>query len=352
MLLGDLLDVDLLQRHVAEGLVAAKEDPIRGMTLFNYTPRAAYSGTWDPVTMACRGLVTRADGWIQSRPFPKFFNLSEHTSPALPDLPVGARFTVYEKLDGSLIIVSAGQDGLVVTTRGSFTSKQAAAAEAMLLERGSPGPAPGTTWLLELIAPWNRVVVDYGERTDLVFLGAVDNETGDDFDFDPRWTGTAARVYDGLSDVAAVQARLSELGPNDEGFVIRFATGLRAKAKGDEYIRLHKLLTGVTSRTIYDLLRSGTGLDTILGGVPDEFYAWVRTTADELLAQRAAVEAAARATLERISGLPTRKDQAMAIADDPHKAVVFALLDGKDHDRAIWRGLRPERTLPYVVDEG
>ena len=41
---------------------------------------------------------------------------------------------------------------------------------------------------------------------------------------------------------------IKESAPNSEGIVVRFDDGLRVKVKYEEYIRLHKLLTGVNAR--------------------------------------------------------------------------------------------------------
>ncbi|MEH0589669.1 hypothetical protein QA942_38840 [Streptomyces sp. B21-106] len=91
-------------------------------------------------------------------------------------------------------------------------------------------------------------------------------------------------------------------GTEAEGFVLRFASGCRAKAKLAEYVRLHKVLTGVTERDVWrghgiqrfaglpakqvaqalgcsaeDVAASGAGpLDALLEQVPDEFDGWVR----------------------------------------------------------------------------
>lgn len=343
--LGDVLDLESVERHVAAGMIARKVNA-DGFTLLNYTARAQYTATWDRETITCRGLVVAPDGTIQSRPFPKFWNVYEHAAPGLPDLPVEP-FTVQEKVDGSLIIVSVTDDGSpMVTTRGAFDSEQAVAAVDLLPAL----PEPGVTWLLELVAPWNRIVVDHGDRTELVFLAAIDNATGADVDAQ-LWPGAVARTYDGLEDIDAIVARLATLGPDEEGFVIRYASGVRAKAKGAEYTRIHKLLTGLSARTIHDLLATGAGLDEVLAGVPDELYAWVRATADDLTARFAGIEAEARAVHDRVVGLPTRKDQALAIVDHPQKAVVFAMLDGKPHAPAIWHQLRPEADLTFTSDE-
>lgn len=353
--LSDVLDVANLEKMVAEGFIRATRG--EGMTLYNYTERAQYGHVWNPETLACRGLVVRDDGNIQSRPFGKFFNLSEHDSPYVADLPIES-FDVFEKLDGSLIVISTAPDGsLVVTSRGSFTSEHAMAARRIWDERYGHCFIPqGETWCFELIAPWNRIVVDYGGREDLVLLARIHNATGLDACgremFVPTdWGIPEVRRFDGLSDFDAIRAKMATLGDDQEGYVLRFESGVRAKAKGAEYVRLHRIVTGVSARTIWECLAAGQPLDEMLQRVPDEFYKWVRKTADDLLDAYAAIERACLEEYGQVAYLLTRKEQAMALQSFEHKAVVFAMLDDKDHDDRIWRTLKPAADRPFKVEE-
>lgn len=346
--LSAVLDCANLDRHVAEGTVARKVGP-DGFVLFNYTQKAQWSQAWDAESLACRGLVVDLDGFVQSRPFGKFFNIGEHASPNLADLPVEP-FEVFEKLDGSLIVASTTDDGVLMTTRGSFDSEQAIEAKR-LWERdfGTVEIPRGETWCFEFIAPWNRIVVDYGERTALILLAQIDNVTGQDMPL-RGWDGPTAHAFDGLTDFDAITEAMAGLTADEEGFVLRFESGFRAKAKGAEYLRLHKLLTGVSAKTIWECLANGTDLASMLDRVPDEFYAWVTATADELNVKYDEVLKAARARLAEIEHLPSRKHQAIAIADFEHKSVVFGLLDDKVVADRIWRTLKPDATRPFVMD--
>lgn len=349
--LTEILDVDNLAVMVAEKLITAKPGP-HGLTLYNYTQRAQFTRTWNRETTTCRGLIARDDGTVQARPFGKFFNVAEHDSPHLPDLPAEP-FRVFEKLDGSLIVASRLPDGeTLLTTRGSFNSEQAIAAQQWWTannhdETRIPG---GQTWLFEWIAPWNRIVVDYGDRSEMVMLAVIDNATGLDLPIPVEWPDGVVDEFDGLTDFDLIADYLANLGSNDEGCVIRFAGGLRAKAKGDEYVRLHRLLTNVSARTIWECLAAGDGLDDLVERVPDEFHAWVTATRDDLLAQFGDIASGAHVKLAEVAALPSRKEQAFALADCPHRAVVFSLLDGKPVDSLIWRGLRPDADLPFRAD--
>ena len=96
--------------------------------------------------------------------------------PSLPDEP----FAVFEKYDGSLLIVARFEDDVVVATRGAFCSPQAQEGAQILAQYGYDFIQPGWTYLFEVIYPENRIVVDYGDERDIVFLSAVHTETGEE----------------------------------------------------------------------------------------------------------------------------------------------------------------------------
>lgn len=344
------IDLEAYRAREAQGLISCRAHPDADLFIWNYTSRCQYAGAWDEVTMAARGLITRSDGTIIARPFPKFRNLNEHRALGLP-VPAEP-FEVTEKMDGSLGILYWLDGAPAIATRGSFTSEQAIHASALLRERyGTYLFDPALTLLFEIVYPENRIVIDYGALDDLVLLAAIEIETGREVALDARaWPFPLVKRYDGIADVAQLAA-LDE--PNREGFVLRFASGLRLKVKFREYTRLHHLLTGVTARDVWETLATGAGFDALIDRVPDEFYRWVSATRDELLARYTAVEAECQACRERAAALPTRKEQAAVVSQPgPHMtAVVFRMLDGKPYADLIWRHVRPVADVPFAQDE-
>lgn len=338
---AELLDLDNLARRISEGYIAERRSG--GLRLWNYTAKAQYERVWDQETRRCRGLVATEDGLVVSRPFEKFFNVGEHAS--LPGEP----FVVYEKLDGSLIVIANGPEGLVITSRGSFDSEHAQVARRLWLAKHADVVIPaGQTWCFELLAPWNRIVVNYGAREELVLLSALDNETGRDVPA-TAWSGPVVQRFD-LSRVDEVVARLAILGPDEEGYVLHFLeSGLRVKAKGDEYVRLHRLVTGCTSRMIWELLSTGQAIEPLLDRVPDEFMEWVRQTAGNLAQKFDEIRELARSRHDEVCTLPTRKEQALSIAGFEHRAVVFRMLDAKPYDEVIWKAIYPPAERPFRV---
>lgn len=280
------VDVAVLQSLVYMGYLTMRPHPDAGLVIWNYTAKCQYEHYWTPETLMCRGLITTPAGEIVARPFPKFFNLDEYQG----DLPLES-FTVTAKMDGSLGILYWMPDGEPrIATRGSFTSDQALRATQILQTRYSD-LVPNLqytaqfTYLFEIIYPENRIVVDYGEMEDIVLLAMINIRTGEEFDvrhLPPTWPIPVVTHYDGIKDIAQLRAIQEE---NEEGFVIRFQSGLRLKLKFAEYVRLHALLTQCTARQIWQYLKDEQSLSTLLDRVPDEFNAWVRKISKDLSGQ-------------------------------------------------------------------
>lgn len=343
--IGDVLDVRLLAAMLAEGYVRAQVHPLLSLTIYNYSEKAAYESVWNQVTLACRGLIvdTRTDA-VVARPLKKFFNYGQTGAPAL-DLHAPA--VVTDKQDGSLGIIYPEPAGWAVATRGSFASEQAAHATALLRSRYAGwSPPPGLTVLAEIVYPGNRIVVDYGDLNDLILLGAVDIATGRTYGPDavPDWPGpvTETFTYRSLAEALAAQPR-----PNAEGLVVHVVDAdERIKLKQADYVALHRIVTGLNARVVWEHLVDGHGLDPLVESLPDEFHPWVRDVAAALAAEvgerAVAIE---QAYVELVASLPvgfTRKDFALAAVPHPLKWALFLRLDGRDVRPTLWRNARPE----------
>jgi RNA ligase len=350
---SDFLDMDRMDALVEDGFVTRREHPDAPLRVFNYTAKCQYEHLWAPETLAARGLILNFAGGVVARPFPKFFNLSEHEpeSSNLPRLPLGQPFIASEKMDGSLGIAFRNPFTLRVefATRGSFVSDQARWAQEWWDERFGYFEIPtGQTWLFEIVYPANRIVVNYGQRAELVLLAVIDIETGADLPL-PSWGGATARQF----DAATIDSLLAMVDDpqNFEGFVLRFpSTGQRVKVKLDEYVRLHRILTSCSSRTIWEALSSGTGLGDILDHVPDEFYRWVREQAAEIQGRYDAIlQSCIRLSADDRVNPADRKATAAFFTQQAHPPVLFKMLDGKDASPLIWKAVRPEFERPFVA---
>lgn len=360
MKLSDMLDVDNLARHVAEGNVAEVRHPTEPVRLYNYTQRCQFSGAWDHESKSARGLIVDDDDSVLARPFPKFHNLYEHG----PDSNAGQinltpPLRVFDKLDGSLgIAYRRPSDGTIAwATRGSFTSDQAQWASKWWADHHSTVALdPACTYLAEIIYPENRIVIDYGDRSGLVLLAALSVETGEhvaplDGEDNCGWPGELVTVFSTAEHVGQVDPNRR---PDSEGYVVLSADmRTRVKLKADEYMRLHKIITGVSNITVWDMLRNGDPLDTLYDKVPDEFAEWARSTVTELESAYDSTLAEARKVYASAAPLlPDRKAFAAEVVKSPLRSIVFALADDKDAAGLVWKSVKPtDRVLPYSDQE-
>lgn len=349
MYLSEMLDVELLHRHIEDGYVRTQTDGVR--TIFNYTEKCQFDRVWDHVTRSCRGLIVDEDSVVVARPFLKFFNYGE---PEAPEVDVNDRVICFDKMDGSLAIGFPYGDGTYgVATRGSFASDQAIHGTKVLRERyGSFVPPEGVTPLFEIIYPDNRIVVDYGGMDDLVLLGGAEIETGrfvspGDASVMFDWPGPVVgqMPYATLGEALAAPPR-----DNAEGMVVYFPdTGGRVKIKQEDYVRLHRIVTGLSARTVWRHMVDGGTLDGLVGPLPDEFHGWVVDVWSDIWWQVEGRHSEAVKAYETLVGsLPdgwTRKDFAMKAVEHRERAALFALLDGRDPWDQMLRDARPEGSV-------
>lgn len=334
------INISLLQQHIADGLVAVQKHPQLELYIYNYTAKVQYERTWNEITLACRGLILDAGYHIVARPFPKFFNLEELDAAAIPPLA----FEVFEKMDGSLGILYWHNDQPYIATRGSFNSVQAQKANTLLYGRYRQAITQlerDKTYLFEIIYPENRIVLDYGDAEELVMLAIVETQTGKEFPLEDLGFPLVKR-YDGINDLAAIRALDDD---TREGFVIRFANNFRLKVKFKEYLRLHRIITQISSVDIWEYLSTAQSFTEILEKVPDEFYQWVKTVRDRLQEQYDAIETRCRADFKV---LESRKDTALYFLQCTYPAVLFAMLNGKNYAPVIWKQLRPKFEKPFI----
>lgn len=356
--LSEVLNEELLFRMTQERFVKATRDLDAGLTILNYTARAQYENEWNAVTLACRGLIHDQNGNVIARPFAKFFNYAEELVSGL-----SGPIEVTEKLDGSLGILYQTGSEWRIATRGSFTSDQAVHATALWRERHSGfEPHEGWTYLFEIVYPANRIVVDYRGRDELVLLGAIEIATGRSVplaDAAKGWNGPVVQQHAYATLQEALEAEPRE---NAEGYVVRFVpSDVRVKIKHDEYVTLHKLVTGVSERRVWEVLAagdtSGRLLQEWLEVVPDEMYQFVTTTRDRLLAEHAALVASIQTEhgtiVSELGADWTRRDLAAAVAASGHPLAkgVFSIADGKSVDGMVWGQLKPVEHIPWFQVE-
>lgn len=341
------VDLTALRALQDQGYLECRKHPTRDLLLWDYSRKCQWDKHWTPETLMCRGLVTDLDGNIKLRALPKFFNAFELL---LTEIPLHESFEVYEKIDGSMLLAGIVDGELLCCTRGSFVSEQAAKGEEILRRAwgGAIPLVPGYSYVLEVIYPENRIVVDYGGAEKCVLLAVLDTETGEELPLVNVDIGVEKpRKY----EFARFEDIVTDGFNNREGYVVRFASGFRVKKKFGEYVRLHRLVTGTTPRRVWEALSEGNGLKTFLQGVPEEFQAWVVSVATELQNAHDLVLSHARADYEKAKAA-ARPAFARAAQEAANPPILFKLWDGQDHDPLVWKLVRPASTRTFRVDEG
>lgn len=261
-----------LQKEVAAGYVHCQTDESLGLEIYKYSNSCTYEKHWNKFTISARGLILAPkEKQIVATGFPKFFNYGELTT-ELPNEP----FDTFTKYDGSLGIIYFWRNKWRVATCLSFHSEQAQWAEKWLHANINLGAVlvPGATYLTEIIYPENRIVVLY-DFSGLVMLG-IYNSFGEEIphkDIVPLEKHTKFRVASSYNydSVDAILKICKTLPSSKEGFVVRFQNGYRVKIKGDEYVRIHKLISRCTPLAVWEAMRECDNMTTILCDLPEEF---------------------------------------------------------------------------------
>jgi RNA ligase len=197
---------------------------------------------------------------------------------------------------------------------------------------------------------------------DLVILGAVNKQYGwYDGPLNAKsmldYHGPAAEVwnYDKFTDALSAPDREGK-----EGYVIRSGRNI-VKLKQADYVALHRIVTNLSPKTVWEMLGEGKSVDDICEGIPDEFYTYVEDIAHDLRQQSSAVRFSVDIAFEKIlydlkvtkGDDWTRKDFArMATRAGSQAKYLFLKLDKKDITRAIWLDIKPKGEKPIVEDKG
>lgn len=341
----------ILEKYYNDGLLYKQVHPTLPLTIWNYSERVQYESKWDEITLMCRGLVTDDEGNVVACPFKKFFNQEEGKHTSTSD------FDVYSKMDGSLGILFNYNGEWVMATRGSFTSDQAVKGMEMLSKYDYNRLNKGYTYLFEIIFDDNRIVCQY-DFEDVVLLGVIETKTGyevniHDGENDMRLRNLihnlglrVVKKYNGISDYSLLKGMIRD---DEEGFVVLFSNGDRMKVKGVEYLRLHKIMTNVSTTAIWEVVSSGGNIDEILKDVPDEFYKKIKDYVKELNYHYYSVKEHAGKYFDNLyesydGDLPVKSDYAKWVKQFPvHiQTILFKMYDRKDYSGYIWKLIKPE----------
>ncbi len=277
-----------------------KEDLI----LYKYSEKCVYEKNWNEITRNARGhLFNRKTGDRVAVPFSKFFNYGEMSETEHENLPVGSEYDyeIFDKMDGSLGILYWIGDEPFITTCGGFESPQGLKATQIFREKYYKGKEDewrkwkSWTFLFEIIYPENRIVCDYGDREELVLLSSICMNTLLEFSYkglvaiSDRFNVPLVKKIDSMTLYQALKQKES-MPALQEGYVVRFfsksspnRTLLRMKIKGDEYCRVHRIVTNMSPLSVWENMKDGQVSVDFLQSIPEEFTKDAEYLADSLV---------------------------------------------------------------------
>ncbi len=382
LMLRDVLDPHELKGLIADGYVAVKHHPDDDqLVILNYTQRAV-STDWPHTLRRCRGLIVRdldGDATVVASGPRKFFNADEPQGKEdRAGVPDDADVIVTDKTDGSLLLLFRAPDGLpAFATRGSFQSEQAQWATNLLrTEYQGAGERllmldemSDATSIFEAVYDDNRIVLQY-DFEDIVSLGFVGHRNGDLFspivdDQCPPFRQTKVFYSGPLDDLPMLDMER----PNAEGYVLNYSWAdadgghvVAVKAKQEDYVRLHRIVTGLNEKTVWEALQDET-LDAILKELPAEHAEWARETARRITDEHQALVDEIESAFEHAEMVvgfddpERRKKFAMELKNHrPEvKAGAFALLDNNFEviDQIAWKNVKPKssnRLTPQLTN--
>jgi RNA ligase len=290
--LNQILDTEKLSEHVKNGYVNIQTHKSLPLRIFNYSHLAQFEKSiWgDGVIDLCRGLIVDDKDVVVARPFKKFWNLgTAHAPESMEENLPKCEPTVLEKLDGSLGILFQYDNYTGVATRGSFHSPQADWANEwvkMYLNEKLKGPfrfPEDYTPLFEIIYPENRIVCKY-DYEGLVLLGFVHKATGYEMEHGAAREiamKNGLRIAEDHTDKTLEDLLVSEDQGNREGYVVSYHTTptkppVKVKIKFADYVRLHRIVTGMNPKSVWEMLSSGGNVDALLEDTPEHFQKWLQ----------------------------------------------------------------------------
>lgn len=345
-------DVKILDKYVEDGLLMRQKHPVHPIWIYNYTRTCQFENIWDGITLAARGLVIDEDGVVISKPFSKFFNYEQLASVSLtvPDEP----FEVFEKCDGSLIETFVYKGERIFASKGSFTSDYAVKAAELMKSYPVELLSAELTYCFELLWTEHPIVI-IPEKDDLILLGAFNPVTDEEVDIQTslyKSNFNVVKRYDEFTNFKYINKLKESIGVNREGYVVRFKNGFRMKIKGEDYLRLHRIVTNISTIDIWKALKDGANMEEFFQNVPDEFDRWVRFEIGKLEAKFDFEWLKCVDMYNKIYNLygedvdmKTFSDEVKKV-DSKYQPILYNIHRGNASDYILWMQLKPTFAKP------
>lgn len=365
---------EFIEKYLQAGLVTESVHKTLPLNLFTYSRKCVHDNVWDNVTTRCRGIIiNRETDEIVARPFEKFHNYGSTIIVPGQENPeqMGEKPAVIEKVDGFMCTLYTYDGVSYIASKGSFHSVHAKWATAEYNKISEHLWPAGFTPIFEGLCRDLRIVVDYGDRTGLVLLGLVNIETGEELEPEvlAQWAKinglTTPKHHVGKNMLDALEETiLTAKDGIEEGYVLTWyrpdAVPYRLKVKFTEYLRLHRMVTGVSPKRIWEALATPAfraELDEYINNSTPWFNKfvskWVRVLRaeyDRLFIGASNAYVTCKETVRvKVGQLPyenmgaERKAWALEFQREENKdftPILFAMLDNKDVSAVIWKRVR------------
>jgi hypothetical protein len=275
------IPINILEEYLNNGKLKRNKHPDYDLYIWNYTESSQYHKQWDDITLICRALVTDFAGNIVAKSFPKFFNYEEIGEDYVHlDADINTdEYTLYEKIDGSLCLLFNYNGEWIFCSRGSFSSEQAIIGKKILDKYVYYNKLDKSiTYNFEIIYPENRIVVNYNGLENIIFLAAFKGI--EEVELDEGYIKSLGLEKCLTYHEKTLQTVLGENIKNMEGYILKFKrTGERIKIKYENYKRLHKQMSNISLKSVFEAIKNET---EIISHIPDEYHDWFRKI-DELV---------------------------------------------------------------------
>jgi RNA ligase len=258
--------------------------------LILFTKETGANMQWNFFERVSRGLIiNRKTGEIVARPFDKFFHWGENGRTSSAKITL-----VTEKFDGSLGILYRDH-GYRIATKGSFSGEHAIwATQFLQAHYRLVGLPVEYTLLFEIIFPDNRLVVNYGNREDLILLAIRNRFTGDYLPFQEvqRVADHYGFSYPKVGNFHNVSEILADILLSDldvEGWVAEFSDGNRFKFKSNRYLELHNRIFMIHFSDILAAIENDN-VDNTLGVMPERSLGKIRQWISEIHTETARIK--------------------------------------------------------------
>jgi hypothetical protein len=247
----------------AESQFCVEKHPDADLYIYGYDSRKQNKIIWDNFNINMRGLIVDAKGNVQAMSFKKFFAFRNYISQKVIALSEGntlrlpqENYTITEKVDGTLGLLYWINDIPYIATQRSFKAVNAQRASQILHHKYShlfDKLDKNKSYIFEVLFPESRVLINYGNREDLILIGVIDKTTGKEespLHFDIGFP-TVKDYTQELRHIANFD-ELKRLNiPNVEGFVITYLeSGLKIKLKFPWYEEVHDTMNEIIHYSI------------------------------------------------------------------------------------------------------